>query len=206
MRRRKSSFEYLRIITTAYNKTVFDINFKINNKLFLFMIFGGVYIYYYFVCPRKLWFYSRKLTMEHESEVVEIGKYIELYYKEERKAEKKLIIDNIISPDILERRGDYIIVFEVKKSEKIKDAALWQLKYYLWYLKKFKGLNVKGKLVIPEYNKEEYIELSEEDEEKISEILDNIKKIIESNKPPKVVKKDFCKACAYKLLCWSDEF
>ena len=162
---------------------------------------GGAMIYYYFVCPRKLWFYSRKLTMEHESNFVQIGKYIELFYKEDKKYEKKIIIDNIISPDALKRSKDYVIVFEIKKSGKFKEAALWQLKYYLWYLKN-KGLNVKGKLVIPEYNKEEYIELTEKDEERIKEILRKINDIINSDKPPRVVKKDYCNVCAYYLLCW----
>ena len=164
---------------------------------------GGSMIYYYFVCPRKLWFYSRKITMEHESDLVQIGKYIELFYKEDKKYEKKVIIDNLISPDIIKKTKDFIIVFEVKKSEKFKDAALWQLKYYLWYLKN-KGLNVKGKLVIPEYNKEEFIELSEEDEKKIKEILQCIKDIINSKNPPKVVKKDYCNACAYYPICWDE--
>jgi CRISPR-associated exonuclease Cas4 len=164
---------------------------------------GGAMIYYYFVCPRKLWFYVHKLTMEHESDFVQIGKYIELFYKEDKKYEKNIVIDNIISPDALKRNKDYILVFEIKKSEKFKDAALWQLKYYLWYLKN-KGLNVKGKLVIPEYNKEEYIELTEKDEEKIKEILRKINDIIRLDKPPRVVKKDYCNACAYYPLCWDE--
>ena len=164
---------------------------------------GGVMIYYYFVCSRKLWFYSHKITMEHESDLVRIGKYIELFYKEDKKYEKKIIIDNTISPDALKRAKDCVIVLEVKKSEKFREAALWQLKYYLWYLKK-KGLNVKGKLVIPEYNKEEYVELTEKDEEKIIEILKKIKEIVNLDKPPRVVKKDFCRACAYYPMCWDE--
>jgi len=164
---------------------------------------GGTYIYYYFVCPRKLWFYSHKITMEHESDLVQIGKYIELFYKEEKKYERKVIIENI-SPDVLKRYKDFVLVFEIKKSEKFKEAALWQLKYYLWYLKN-KGLNVKGKLIIPEENKEEHVELTEKDEEKIKEILKEIRRTIKSEKPPRVTKKDYCKSCAYKMLCWEDE-
>jgi len=169
------------------------------------MSIGGLYIYYYLVCPRKLWFYSRKLTMEHESDVVEIGKYIELYYKEERKAEQKVIIDDAISPDILKKSKDFIVVFEVKKSSRFKEAALWQLKFYLWYLRKYKNLNVKGKLVIPEEKSEKFIELSDEDCKKLKEMFKNIRAVVFSNEPPKVDKKSYCKACSYKMLCWSEE-
>ncbi|AAR38877.1 NEQ021 [Nanoarchaeum equitans Kin4-M] len=163
-------------------------------------LIGGAYIYYYFVCKRKLWFYANKITMEHESDLVQIGKYIELFYKEKHKYERKVII-NEISPDVIKRYKDFVLVFEIKKSDKFKEAALWQLKYYLWYLKRL-GLNVKGKLVIPEYNKEEYIELTEKDERKIKEILNEIKRIISMDKPPREVFKDYCKACAYYPLCW----
>jgi len=165
--------------------------------------FGGLYVYYYFVCPRKLWFYSRRITMEHESDLVQIGKYIELFYKEDKKYERKVIIDNTISPDIIRRYREFILVFEVKKSSKFKEAALWQLKYYLWYLKR-KGLNVKGKLVVPEESKEELIELTKEDEDKLKEIIQKIKEILKQDKPPRVVKRDYCNSCAYYPLCWEE--
>jgi len=167
--------------------------------------YGGIYIYYYFICKRKLWFYANKITMEDTSDLVQIGKYIELFYKEEKKHDKQIIIDNTISPDAIESKGGFLLVLEIKKSKSFKEAALWQLKYYLWYLKN-KGLNVKGKLVIPEEKKEEYIELTEEDDRKIKEILNEIKEIIKQPKPPKVVKKPYCKYCSYRTLCWEDEF
>ncbi|MEM5830102.1 MAG: CRISPR-associated protein Cas4 [Candidatus Aenigmatarchaeota archaeon] len=164
----------------------------------------GNLINYYFVCPRKLWFFSNKITMEHEEELVKIGKYIEFFYKEQNKYEKKIIIFNEISPDIIKRYKDFVIVYEIKKSHKFKEAAVWQLKYYLWYLKRL-GLNVKGKLIIPKEDKEEFIELTKEDEKRLKEIIEDIKKIISMPNPPKVPKKPFCKRCSYRILCWKDE-
>ncbi|BBL45725.1 CRISPR-associated protein Cas4 [Nanobdella aerobiophila] len=163
----------------------------------------GNYIYYFIICPRKLWFYHHKITMEHESDLVLIGKYIELFYKEKYKYQKKLIIEDI-SPDIMKRYRDFVLIYEIKKSSSFKEASLWQLKYYLYYLNR-KGLNVKGKLIIPEESKEEYIELSKEDEKKIEEMVKNIKEILKSDKPPKVIKKQYCKYCSYRMICWSDE-
>ena len=138
--------------------------------------------------------------MEQESDLVKIGYYIDMLYKEKNKYERKIIIDKI-SPDILKRVKDIVIVIEVKKSDKFREAALWQLKYYLWYLKQL-GINAKGKLVIPEYNKEEIIELSDKDVEKLRKIIKEIKKIINLEKPPKEIMKSYCKACAYYPLCW----
>ncbi|MEM0481167.1 MAG: CRISPR-associated protein Cas4 [Candidatus Aenigmatarchaeota archaeon] len=167
------------------------------------MKIGGSYIYYYFICPRKLWFFSRKITMEHTSELVEIGKYIELFYKEQHKYEKKVIIEDI-SPDVIKRYKDLVLVFEIKKSSKIKQATEWQLKYYLWYFKKNLNINAKGKLIIPEEGIKEEIELKEEDEIKLKEIINDIKEIIAKNEPPKVPKKSYCKFCSYKYLCFDD--
>lgn len=167
------------------------------------MNISGLLFNYYIACPRRLWFYAHRITMEHEEELVKIGKYIELFYKEENKKEKRILIDEKISPDFIEKNKDFIVVFEIKKSSKLKEAALWQLKYYLYYLKN-KGLNAKGKLIIPEENKEEYVELSEYDIKKIEEMIKNIKEIIKLDNPPRVIKKPYCKVCSYRYICWDD--
>lgn len=161
----------------------------------------GVLINYYFCCKRRLWFFGNKITMENTSDLVLIGKLIEKFYKENRNLEKNIIIDETISPDYLIKNKENIIVLEIKKSSKLKNAAILQLKYYLWYLEQ-KGLRVKGKLIIPEENYEEIIELREEDKIKIKEIIEEIKEIIKKDKPPKVQRMKRCKYCSYKLLCW----
>ncbi len=161
---------------------------------------GGVHVLYYFICKRKLWFYANKITMEHESELVEIGKYIELFYKEDRNIRERFLIDRI-SPDILESSKDCVLVYEIKKSSKARDAAEWQLKYYLWYLKRKKGLNVRGKLVIPETSEIYNVELSKDDERILKAVVNEIRRIINQDKPPPVIKKRYCNVCAYKMLC-----
>ena len=166
---------------------------------------GGVYILYYFICKRKLWFYANKITMEHESDLVEIGKYIEMFYKEERGRKGTIIIDRI-SPDILERSEDSVIVYEIKKSSKVKNAAKWQLKYYLWYLKSKKGLKVKGKLLVPENSEEYTVNLSKDDERILKNVLKDIKRIKNMNKPPPAIRRTYCKVCAYRMICWENYF
>jgi len=73
----------------------------------------GVMVYYYFVCKRKLWYFSNNLNMESTSELVGIGKLVdETSYSRER---KNILIDEVINIDFLK---NWKVVHEVKKSKK----------------------------------------------------------------------------------------
>ena len=58
-----------------------------------------------------------------------------------------------------------------KKSRKIEEASVWQLKYYLYYLKQYGVENIKAKLDYPLMKQTVDISLEEDDEEKIRKIL-----------------------------------
>lgn len=89
----------------------------------------GAMLYYYYVCDRKLWYFSHQLDMEHTSDLVQIGKLID---EESYNREKKhIMIDDVISIDFLQ---NWRIVHEVKKSKSVEIASIWQLKYYMWIL------------------------------------------------------------------------
>ena len=48
----------------------------------------GLEVAYYIICHRKLWLFSKQISLEHTSEFVEIGKIVEKqFYKNERKIE-----------------------------------------------------------------------------------------------------------------------
>lgn len=69
--------------------------------------------------------------MESSNEDVELGKLIdENSYSND---EKHINIDNVINIDFI--RLDNVL-HEIKKSNKIENASIWQVKYYLYYLKK----------------------------------------------------------------------
>lgn len=157
----------------------------------------GVMVYYYFVCKRKLWFFTKDVTMEQTSDLVSIGKLIdETSYGREK---KHILIDEMINIDFLK---DWKIIHEVKKSRKIEEASIWQLKYYIWVLKQ-KGVNIeKGILDFPILRKREEILFTNEDELRLVKILEDIEKIILFNLPPAMDKKSICKKCAYKDLCF----
>lgn len=157
----------------------------------------GVMIYYYFVCKRKLWLFNNDLTMEHNSELVGMGKLVDqTSYKREK---KNIMIDETINIDFLK---DWKIIHEVKKSRKIEEASIWQLKYYIWVLKK-KGIEIeKGILDYPLLRKREEVVLEEADVEELEKTVDEIQKIILLHLPPAKQKKSICKKCAYYELCY----
>lgn len=157
----------------------------------------GVMVYYYFVCKRKLWFFSNNLDMEHTSELVGIGKLIdETSYDRER---KHILIDEMINVDFLK---DWKVIHEVKKSKKLDEAAKWQLKYYIWVLRN-KGVNIKkGILDYPLLRKREEIYLTTEEENELMEVLKDIENILNTTLPPYAINKPYCKKCAYYEFCY----
>ncbi len=158
---------------------------------------SGVMVYYYFVCKRKLWFFINNVTMEQNSELVDIGKLIDkTSYKREK---KHIFIDENISIDFLK---DWKVIHEVKKSRKIEEASEWQLKYYIWLLKKKDIAIEKGILDYPLLRKRKEVFLTNEDEEKLQVIVIEINKIMLLKLPPAINKKLICRKCAYYELCY----
>jgi len=157
----------------------------------------GVKVAYYFVCPTKLWLFSHNISMEHESDYVQIGKLI---HETSYKGRDGVNIDEIAIDFI--KRGDVIEVHEVKKARSIEEAHKMQLLYYLYYLKK-KGIKAVGYIDYPKLRKREYLELNPDYERKIEFVLQDIKRIIEGKMPAPVFKR-ICRKCAYAEFCFAE--
>lgn len=160
--------------------------------------FTGTQINYYFVCRRKLWLFSNHIQMEHTSDVVKLGK---LVGEESFNREKKEIqIDDTIAIDFMELRNNKI--HEVKKSRAVEEAHIWQVKYYLYYLKQ-KGLeNITAEINYPLLRKKMEITLSAEDELSLQKTITEIAKIIGEKEVPEKINKKFCRKCSYYEFCW----
>lgn len=157
----------------------------------------GVMIYYYEVCKRKLWYFYNEIQMEQGNENVLIGRAID---EETYKRDKKHInIDNIINIDFIRSKG---VLHEVKKSNKIEEASILQVKYYLYFLQKRRVYNIRGKIDYPLLKQSIDVELSDEDIKEIDEILINIKNTVKASNPPSLDKKRICQSCAYYDLCF----
>lgn len=157
------------------------------------MLFTGTQVNYYFVCKRKLWFFSRQLNQEQTSDTVALGKLLhETSYARKRKE----IEIGPIKIDFLKGCE----VHEIKKSKKIEKAHEWQLLYYLWFLKQ-KGVEAKGMIDYPLLKQRVEVILTEEKESEILKIMDGIKEIISRVWPPEAAKVHYCKKCSYFELC-----
>ncbi|CUT01368.1 CRISPR-associated exonuclease Cas4 [Candidatus Kryptobacter tengchongensis] len=158
----------------------------------------GVMVNYYFHCKRQLWLFANHIEMEHNSELVLLGKILSASFYRDK--DKELQIDNVIAIDWFEFEDG--IIHEVKKSDSFSEGHIWQVKYYIFYLKK-KGVKAKGKINYPRLKKEIEVELKDGDDEIIIELLNDIAKIIKSETLPDRIEKVKCKGCSYFELCWS---
>jgi CRISPR-associated exonuclease Cas4 len=159
----------------------------------------GTQIAYYFSCHRQLWLHSHFLHFEQDSELVALGRLIhEESFQRER---KEIRVGNEIVIDFSSLRNQTI--HEIKKSDKNRDAHLMQLKYYLWFLKYFYGIeHLRGEIHYAKPRRKEEVLLTEEDEEKILQAREAIVQIVALPQPPPLKKIPFCRQCSYHDFCF----
>lgn len=163
----------------------------------------ATHISYYHVCHRKLWLFANGIRMEHTSDIVAEGKLIgENSYPERSEKYTELQIDGI-KIDFYDVKNK--VVHEVKKSDKVENAHIAQVKYYLYIL----GLNgVHGATGIIEYPKlrqREQVLLNEKDVNDIKEWEEEIHKIFDLETCPPVIHARICKSCSYYEFCYVEE-
>ncbi len=161
-------------------------------------VFTGTQVNYYVICPTKLWYFSHFIRQERESDAVAMGRVIhEASYAG---AKKEIMIDSRISIDFM-KRGGKLLLHDIKKSNKMEDAHVCQLLYYLYYLKQ-KGVDAEGVIDYPKLRKTKSIILTEDNETRIKDILRNISDIVSMEKPPEPEKRKMCRKCSYFEFCW----
>ena len=135
--------------------------------------------------------------MEQNSDVVAMGRFIsESTYKREK---HEVQIDDIVL-DYYDEKNK--IIHEIKKSDKMEDTHIWQVKYYISVLEN-KGISgVKGEIDYPKLRQKIDVELTDKDRTELADIKTNIKMIIEQAVPPEVINEPFCKKCSYYDLCY----
>jgi len=142
-------------------------------SLFRDLVFTGVGVNYFFVC--KLWFFSRYLDLVADSDLVLLGRLLHEHGYPRRFKEVSI---GRIKIDFLERHG---VIHEVKRSRRMEKAYLFQLLYYLYYLRRF-GAEVRGVLHYPLLKKDVKVELTAELERKIKAVLEEMKRITSSER------------------------
>src|SRR5437763_901199 len=164
---------------------------------------GGTEVHYYVLCPRKLWWFSHGMEQEHVSgaagaENVALGTLLhETSYPD--RGRKNILIDDLLRLDFTESGA----VHEVKKSRGAVKATRFQLLYYLYYLKREKGIETTGVIDYPKERRREEVVLTPALEREVERILEGIRETRERPTPPEVPEPmRICRKCAYEELCW----
>ncbi len=143
-------------------------------------LFTATQIAYAIICETKLWLFTRGVSMEHTSDLVKQGKAVhEQRYPRER---KDVLIDSKLGIDFI-RKGERIVLHEVKKSEKLEKAHVMQLLYYLKALRD-KGVDAEGVIDYPLTRRRKEVLLTPEAEQELVKAETKLKDILQLPKPP----------------------
>ncbi|MBR5696198.1 MAG: CRISPR-associated protein Cas4 [Paludibacteraceae bacterium] len=163
----------------------------------------GTHFNYYQICLRKLWLFANGINMEHNSDLVFDGKLIhEESYPQRSERYEELELDGI-KIDYYDAKNK--IVHEIKRSNKVEQAHVWQVKYYLYVLEQNGIENATGILEYPTLRKTQEVTLSDVDRETIVEMTEKITGIIHSDTCPEKQQRKLCESCSYYEFCNIDE-
>lgn len=133
--------------------------------------------------------------MEDKSDVVLLGK---LLHETGYKRKFKEVSIGRVKIDFLEHGTE---VHEIKRSRRIEKAHVYQLRYYLYYLKRL-GVEASGVLNYPLLRRREAVTLTQEEENEMRQILKEMTEILASGTAPPAAKLGICKKCSYYEFCW----
>jgi CRISPR-associated exonuclease Cas4 len=163
----------------------------------------GTQLSYYFTCHRKLWLFGNGIQMEHNSELVQMGKLIHETSYAERPEQYQEVEIGPVKIDFYDKRNK--VIHEVKKSDKLEESHQWQVKYYIFLMEQAGIEGVTGLLEYPKLRHTEEVLLTDRDRKDLESIIVNIEKIITSDSCPPLVKLGICKNCSYYDFCYSGE-
>lgn len=160
------------------------------------MNINATVFYAYRICPREAWLYFHQVNPPKEHPFLALGRLAhETSYQRTR---KEIFVDNLLKIDLL--RGE--LVAEVKRSSRHTDAARLQLAYYLYYLKREKGVEMEGVLLFPKERRNEKVTLTADLEAKIESILTEMEPVLTSDRPPPLARIKYCRSCSFYEFCW----
>lgn len=157
----------------------------------------------YHVCKREMWLHANGIRFEHTSDLVFEGRLIHEDSYPQRSVKYEEIELDGIKVDYYDPKRK--VIHEIKKSNKVEAAHMWQLKYYIYVFERNGIDGVTGILEYPALRKTQEVVLSDMDRELIMEMEVDIQRIISDNSCPSLQKKGICKNCSYFDFCYSQE-
>ncbi len=162
----------------------------------------GTLIWYAMICEREVWLMAHEMEPDRDDARLEWGRFLgEMSYPRSRKREISLPGMKL---DLVERRGTRLVVGEIKASSRFVEATRMQMLFYLWRLREM-GVEAEGELRFPEERRRERVVLDAEAEARLREVVARVEAILQHPLPPPAQRIRYCRACAYREFCWSDE-
>jgi CRISPR-associated exonuclease Cas4 len=172
----------------------------------------ATHINYNIVCLRKLWLFSNDVVMEQTSDAVFEGKLIgENSYTQRAERYTEISMQATFQGIELSAKIDFYdaknrIVHEVKKSDKLEQAHIAQIKFYLYILEANGVESPEGILEYPKLRQTlEIPALSQTDKQEIENWILETQSILEQDSCPPIIKKTYCKTCSYHDFCFVGE-
>lgn len=157
---------------------------------------------YLLLCHRKLWLHHRQLRMEDNSPAVAVGKHIDRTSYRRRASKWRQLSFDGIKIDHFDPRER--LVRETKKSSKLEHVHVAQVKYYIYRLEQRGVRGVSGRIEYPRQRRATEVELTNADRQStIPNWEAEISRVCELTDCPPVVRKSYCKTCAFHDFCFS---
>ena len=162
----------------------------------------GTLVWYAMICEREVWLMAHEIEPDRSDARLEWGRFLsEITYPRSRTREISLPGMKL---DLVERDGPRLVVGEVKTSSRFVDAARMQVLYYLWRLREM-GVEAEGELRFPEERRRLTVRLDAEGEEALRQVITRVQAILAQPTPPPPTRIRYCRTCAYREFCWSDD-
>lgn len=171
----------------------------------------ATHINYLEVCKRKLWLFANGINMEHTSDTVYDGKLLhETSYPQRAERYEEMLISAEYEGITLIGQIDYFdarnkVIHEIKRSDKVEEAHVRQVKFYLWLLELNGVDGAMGILEYPKLRKTDEVLFSDEDRQGLQKSVSKIQSLIESESCPPTINAKICKNCSYFDFCYSRE-
>ena len=175
------------------------------------MNINGIYFNYYQVCKRKLWLFANGINMEHTSDTVYDGKLLhETSYPQRAERYEEMLISTEYEGITLIGQIDYFdarnkVIHEIKRSDKVEEAHVRQVKFYLWLLELNGVDGATGILEYPKLRKTDEVLFSDEDRQGLQKSISEIRSLIENESCPSTINAKICKNCSYYDFCYAGE-
>ncbi len=94
------------------------------------------------------------------------------------------------------------IIKEVKKSSKLEAVHIAQVQYYLYRLEEVGVSGAHGLIEYPKLRKTVQVPWNQTLRQSVASWMTAIEKIIQDQQCPEVIKKAYCRTCAFRDFCY----